>query len=185
MHFLIIHGTMGSPEGNWFPWLKAELESRGHTVSVPAFPTPDGQCLDAWMQVATVSLQGIDPAKTILVGHSIGPALMLHMAARTQVPYRAIFAVCPFLRQIGNPEYDTLNASFILPDLDWRKVTMGAKLFVFFASDNDPYVPLSYAQEVAAHCSSELRLIPGGGHLNAEFGYTRFDVLLNSIEDIL
>ena len=46
MKALIFHGTMGSPNGNWFPWLQSELISKGWDVDVPAFPTPEGQSLD-------------------------------------------------------------------------------------------------------------------------------------------
>ena len=39
-NIFIIHGTEGYPEENWFPWLKKELEQKGHIVFVPQFPTP-------------------------------------------------------------------------------------------------------------------------------------------------
>ena len=51
MKALIFHGTHGSPEGNWFPWLHGELISKGWDVDVPAFPTPEGQSLDNWINV--------------------------------------------------------------------------------------------------------------------------------------
>ena len=37
---IIIHGTEGYPEENWFPWLKKNLEERGYNVTVPQFPSP-------------------------------------------------------------------------------------------------------------------------------------------------
>src|SRR3989344_5415266 len=34
----IFHGIYGSPDENWFPWLKKELEERGVIVHIPHFP---------------------------------------------------------------------------------------------------------------------------------------------------
>lgn len=177
-HALIIHGTMGSPDGNWFPWLDRMLSAQGMTVHRPAFPTPDGQTVDAWCAVAQATLAGIDPADTIIIGHSIGAACALHLAEKTAAPFHAVIAVCPFLCLLGFAEYDRLNASFVTHAFDWDKAKRGAKQFILLAGDNDPYVPLPAAQDVADKLETALHVITGGGHLNAESGYTRFNDLL-------
>lgn len=41
MHFdnyIIIHGSFGSKDGNWFPWLKRQLESKENRIDVPQMP---------------------------------------------------------------------------------------------------------------------------------------------------
>lgn len=47
----LLHGSYGSPEGNWFPWLKKELEKLDCTVLIPKFPTPENQSLETWLAV--------------------------------------------------------------------------------------------------------------------------------------
>ncbi|HEX7368323.1 MAG TPA: hypothetical protein VF261_01550 [Candidatus Saccharimonadales bacterium] len=32
---VILHGTDGTPESNWFPWLKQEFEGQGRVAWVP------------------------------------------------------------------------------------------------------------------------------------------------------
>ncbi|MDD3181442.1 MAG: alpha/beta fold hydrolase [Alphaproteobacteria bacterium] len=182
LHFLIIHGTMGSPSGNWFPWLKGELESRGHIVHLPTFPTPEGQNFKTWLAVAQNELADVDPEQTVLIAHSMGPALAFRMAEITDRSYRGLCAVCPFVDYSGMPEFDELMASFVEHDFDWAKIKNNAGVISLFAGDNDPYVSLERAQKVASALNVDLTVIKDGGHLNAEFGYTSFPLLLDQID---
>ncbi|MER2520696.1 MAG: alpha/beta fold hydrolase [Bdellovibrionales bacterium] len=177
----VVHGTCGSASGNWFPWLKSEMERKGCRVIVPQFPTPEGQSFAAWRGVFRDSLGDCDPANTILIGHSIGAPFVMRMAEEAEQPYRAMILVCPFAKTLGIAQFDTLNASFVEHDFDWSQVRKGASMRVCFAADDDPYVPLALSQDVAAKMDATLIVIPKGGHLNADSGYTSFPPLLNTL----
>ena len=72
----MIHGAYGSPDENWFPWLKKSLESLGYEVVIPKFPTPAGQTLTNWTKVFKPYLSEIDE-DSIFIGHSLGPAFIM------------------------------------------------------------------------------------------------------------
>ena len=174
LNFFIVHGTLGNPEGNWFPWLKRELEANGHKVISPIFPTPEDQSFTSWLRVAKEALKGFDPAKTILIGHSIGAIFVLRMAEKSEKAFRAVFSVCPFVHDLGLDSYDALNATFIEHVFDWTRIKKNAGEIFCFAGKDDPYVPLSYAAEVADYVSGSLTVVEKGGHLNAKSGYLNF-----------
>jgi uncharacterized protein len=180
VNFLIVHGTHGNPQGNWFPWLTTALHKYGKVFS-PVFPTPDGQSLKTWLEVAAKTLAGIGLGNTILIGHSSGAILVLRMAERTKHPYRAVFSICPFERDLGLPDYDPLNTSFVHPEFNWQAVKHGAKKITCFAGDDDPYVPFAATKAVADQSGAELITVKKGGHLNAESGYSKFPLLLEKI----
>ena len=46
-NIIIIHGSYGNPNENWFPWLKSELKKLKCNVFVPKFPTPENQSLES------------------------------------------------------------------------------------------------------------------------------------------
>ena len=67
----IIHGWDGSPEEDWYPWLKQELEKKGFQVTVPAMPETNAPKIETWVTHLVRAVGQVDE-NTFLVGHSIG-----------------------------------------------------------------------------------------------------------------
>ena len=185
LSFLIVHGAYGNPEENWIPWLKASLQKDGHEVLTPVFPTPEGQTWDAWRRIAETALLGRSPANTVLIGHSISAAFVLRLAEITLEPYKAVFALCPFMRDLGLPDFDTVNATFLHHEFKWDKIRSGARSITLFAGEDDPYVPLAIAHEAAEAAGTKLIVVKEGGHLNAKTGFQEFPMLLEKIWGVL
>ncbi len=181
--FFIIHGTEGSPEGNWFPWLKQELERLGHVVFVPKFSTPKGQNLDNWLKEFDYYFHLIDE-DTVFIGHSLGPAFILNVLEKLSLPkpIKACFLVAGFIGLLGNKHYDELIKTFTDKKFNWKKIKSNCRKFFVINSDNDPYVSQEKGQELAKILETKEIIISKGGHLNAEFGYTKFDLLLERIK---
>jgi uncharacterized protein len=175
----IFHGTAGSPEGNWFLWLKSELEQLGIPTAVPRFPTPEGESLEAWLDVLDAESQKIGPS-SLLIGHSKGGMFLLKVLERLMEPVEAaIFVSAPIgVKPIRYYEEDKRFSNF---EFDWPAIRNKARSFVVFHSDNDPYVSLANGEQLAKELGVELSFIPNAGHLNAESGYTRLQPLLDKI----
>lgn len=184
MDFIIIHGTLGKPEGHWFPWLKKELEQEGHKVFLPRFPTPEGQTLKNWLAVLN-SLPVEFDENLILVGHSSAPAVILRKLKEIEKPVFAIFLVSGFLGSVGNEEYDKLNASFFKTPFNWTKIRKNARHIFVYNSDNDPYVPLEKGGELARNLGVKLKILKNAGHINSESGFYQFPQLLKDIKRLI
>jgi predicted alpha/beta hydrolase family esterase len=177
----IIHGSNGEPTGNWFPWLRVELEARGHIVVVPKFPTPQKQTLDSWRSTFLESFGSLTES-SILIGHSVGAALALNLLNDSPNPIAATFLAAGFLGPIGHPYYDPLNTSFFAQPFDWSKIRKNAGATFIYSGDDDPNVPLEKGKQLAEALNTLLTIVKNGGHLNKESGYTRFNQLLTDFE---
>lgn len=177
---LIIHGTEGNPEGNWFPWLKVELERKGWKVGVPEFPTPKGQSLENWLAAFDSAKEDLG-LTSVLIGHSLGAAFALRLIQKRSLMPAGTFLASGFLRPIGNAHYDGLNATFLAEGFDWEIMRNRAGRVFCYSGDNDPYVPLELGIELAENIGTTPAVIRGGGHLNAEFGYKKFEALLGDV----
>ena len=175
MKAIIIHGTGGSPEGNWFPWLKKDLEAIGYEVIIPRFPQPERQSLDSWMK--EFGKYTIDE-KTILVGHSIGSAFILNILENTNKKIKAAILVAGFTGLLDN-DFDKYNKTIAERDFDWKKIKQHCDMFYVINSDNDPYVPLEKGKSLAKNLGSELIILQNAGHINMEFGITKLPIVLD------
>ncbi|MBU1110722.1 alpha/beta hydrolase [Patescibacteria group bacterium] len=178
---VILHGTMGSPQGNWFPWLKQEIEKLGHTAIVPKFPTPEGQTTRNWLKILDEAVPAYDE-NLILVGHSSSPLVICAKLQQLEKSVGAVFLAAPFIGDVGNAEYDELNADFNSFPFDWELIKKRCKKFYIYRSDNDPYVPEEQGRAMAENLGVSEIIIPSGGHLNAETGYTKFPLLFKELE---
>jgi predicted alpha/beta hydrolase family esterase len=121
----------------------------------------------------------------VLVGHSAGAVFILRLLERLLHPVAGTVLVSGFTAAIGIPEYDALNATFVAGGYDWERIRGNGGKIYFFSGDDDPYVPHSQAAELAARLGVTRDVIAGGGHLNAESGFTVFPELLERIAELL
>lgn len=199
MNVFIFHGTGGSPEGNWFPWLKQQLINQGIEVFVPKFPTPEGQSLKAWLKVFE-KYQNKVTQETIFVGHSMGPGFIFRLLEKSQVKIKGAILASPFIGFLDNEWFDNLNKTFIDHPFNWEKIKKNCPRFAILSGDNDPYVAIKQPESVrdgvakklidegkrlASKLNVSFKLIKGGGHLNAETNYLEFPEVLTEINKII
>lgn len=176
-NIFIIHGALGNPEENWFPWLKKELEKLGHKVFVPAFPTPENQTLASWLKVFEPYSNYLN-AKSIVIGHSLGPPFLLRLLEDHRV--KSFYSIAGFANSPGN-QFDESMLTFTQHNFKWRKILENCQHFHVLHGDNDPYVPLAKANELAEKLHTKVHLVPNAGHFNSAAGYNTFPLLLEEI----
>ena len=152
-NIIVIHGSYGNPNENWFPWLKSELEKLKCDVFVPKFPTPENQSLESWRNVFEEYRQHINE-NTILIGHSLGPAFLLDLLESLDKPVKSAFFISGFLGLLGSSDFDKINKTFTDRNFNWEKIKQNCKKFYIYHSDNDPYVPIKKATELAEKLDS-------------------------------
>jgi predicted alpha/beta hydrolase family esterase len=181
---LIVHGSYGTPEENWFPWLRTRLEKAGISVAAPHFPTPEGQDLDSWRQVLDTEVGQITEG-CLLFGHSLGVAFLLDVLERSTVQAGALFSVSGFTGLLGLDEFDSVNRTFVEREFDWPRIRSAVRQSFVYQGEDDPYVPQRWGQFLTEALGAERRVIPKGGHLNLEAGYDHFDLLWKDVEKVL
>lgn len=171
---LILHGTSGSPEGNWFPWLKAELEKRNYEVWVPELPGNDRPNRQVYNDFLFNS--GWDFAGNLIIGHSSGAVSVLNLLSDQRFPkVHAAVMVSAW----HDSEKATLRDGGLSPEIfkelfpkhgfDPQTIQEKADNTLFVHSDNDPYCPLDQARWLAEQFSTELVVIHNGDHLGSKY----------------
>ena len=204
---VIIHGWEADSTSNWFPWLAHELRKKEYNVIVPDFPNSQNPDLSEWLDYFNNVAAGLVPAEykgrpqgsrlqnSILIGHSLGVPFILrllekyasenleHMSGGEMIkpvynnPVKAAFLVSSFDRSLGIPELE----NFIDKPFDWKKIKNACEKFYIFQGENDPYIPLWIAEEMAKKLDAELIVEPNGDHLNAPAGFLEYPKLLEKI----
>lgn len=178
---LILHGTNSSPDDNWFPWLKKELENKGWKVWVPNLPQSDQPNIKHYNKFILEGKGWKFDKESVIVGHSSGAVATLGLLQ--DLPENLVInktvLVSSFKNNLG---WDNLDGLFE-KSFDFEKIKKQAKQFIFIHSDNDPYCPLEHAKYLADKVDGKLIIKRGQGHFNLEKNkkYKKFPFLLEVI----
>ena len=174
---IIVHGWEASPEANWFPWLKNELEMRNFIVEVPAMPNTINPTLEVWLGHLK-KIAGEPSENTFFVGHSLGVITILrYLESLEGKKVGGVVLVSGFPEPII---YEELNSFFTKP-LDYQRVKKATDKIVAIHSDNDPHVPLKNGEILKEKIGAKLVIIPNAGHLNSGDGFGKLPIALEAV----
>jgi len=185
-NYFIIHGFVGKPFENWFPWLEKKLSENNLQCIVPQFPTPLQQSYVNWEKLLNYYKQiGFVDKNTVFVAHSLGPIFVAKYVIRNNMKIKGLISISGFNNLIsGMEEFDNMNKSFFLDNSELSKFKEHAEFIHCFISKNDPHLPINKLMEFVDTISGELHVIPSGGHFNTAAGYVKFDEVYNIIKTI-
>lgn len=123
---------------------------------------------------------GLINEDTIIFAHSIAPVFICKFLIKNKIKVKRLIFVCGFNNYLGiNEDYDAVNESMYYEDIE--RIHDYCDNIICFYSDNDPYVKYEAEKDFASKVADKEIIIPGGGHLNSEFGYDHFEELLDYI----
>lgn len=180
---VLLHGTDGSPQDCWLPWLKADMELQGHTVWAPQLPsshTPNREIYQEFLLS-----QGWDFTDNILVGYSSGATTVLNLLQSGALP-RVDTAVLTgvFLNETltahlsDDGQFDQLWPP---NGFNVELLRRAARRYIFVHGDDDPYCSYEDARGLAAQLGAMFITIPGGKHLNGVAGCMELPELLAAL----
>ncbi|MFA6527958.1 MAG: alpha/beta fold hydrolase [Candidatus Gracilibacteria bacterium] len=165
---VIAHCYGCDPSSHWFPWLKKELEKEGIKVFVPNFGQDEVPSFEKWTLVLEAILKDLNPVETVLIGHSLGGALIPRFLSGWKgEPFLAVFLVAAPFDGLGWPTLRPFFKKGVISD----DVRGCAKKFFIINSDNDPYVPLDHGYKYQEVLGGEVIVEKGKEHLwQEEYG---------------
>ena len=157
---MTVPGYTGSGTGHW-----QSLWEREHPGYVRVEQTNWNQPeVGDWVETLDRFVRGAR-RPVVLVGHSCGAATVVHWASRCGPgPVVAALLVAP----ADADARDALEVTRTFAPLPILPLPFPT---VLVASDNDPYLGLGRAQDLARAWGSRLEVIEGAGHLNTGSGH--------------
>lgn len=161
---IIVHCWDGNPKYCWYPSVKKQLEAKGFSVQVPAFPEPDAPRQAKWVPFLNERIGAPDDG-LFLIGHSVGCVTILRYLETLKEGERVggVVLVAGFTDNLG---FDELKNYFETP-IDLAKIRTKSKSgFVAIHSDDDPYVALKFGDVFKRELGAEVVIKHAMGHFS-------------------
>ena len=183
---VLLHGTDGSPNDHWFPWLKKELEKNGYDVFAPTLPenhTPNRDVYEEFLRKS-----GWDFSDNLLIGHSSGTTTILNLLMSYWFPkVKASVLVGTFLNEdlLNEQEWYTPGQfdGLFVQEFDIEKLKSKCPEFIFVHGDNDHACDYDDAREFCQKLDGDFITIKNGAHLSGRSGITEIPELIEKLRE--
>ena len=165
---LILHGWGGSDAPHWQAELASEIAKNYGTVSFPLLDSCHFPSKNRWVKQVQKLLEEFRP--DTVVCHSLANTLWFWLCQEEIPTVKRLFMVSP--PSLTTRE-STIKAFFpckIPQNIHAKEVQM-------IVSDNDPWVKMDEAKEIAKHYDIPLTVLENGGHINNDSGYGKWALI--------
>jgi uncharacterized protein len=156
---------------NWFQYVKIGLENLGIEVIAENMPDPDLARKKYWIPFIKDKLLSED---TILIGHSSGAVAILRYLEENKCKLAILVGV--YYTDLGD-ENEKKSGYFNTP-WQWNKIKSNAEKIVLFASNDDPYIPISEALFVKDKIEPDYHEYCDEGHFGADVNKKEFPEII-------
>ena len=180
---IIVHRWDGEPDGDWYPWLRDELETKGFKVTIPAMPDPSEPNIDAWVSHLRKIVGQLDE-DTYFVGHSIGCQTIMRYLETSNTKIGGMIFVAGWfhLRNLENAEVEEIARPWLTAPINFPKIKERANKVTVFLSSNDPFDcskenEIGFKELLGARVFIETNL----GHFTADDGVRKIPAVLKEL----
>jgi predicted alpha/beta hydrolase family esterase len=171
---LILHGWGGSDAPHWQAELASEIAKNYGTVSFPLLDNCHFPSKNRWVKQVKALLQEFKP--DTVVCHSLANTLWFWLCQEEIPAVKRLFMVSPPSLTTTESTIKTFFPCEMPQNLYAKEVQM-------IVSDTDPWVNGEEAKELASQYDIPLTIIKDAGHINADSGYGKWELIERLVLD--
>ncbi len=157
--FVFVHGNQTIHWSfAWAPWLKAELERRGFETFFETMPDSIIARSDYWLPFLKDHVQVGE--NDVIIGWSSGAVAAMRYAEANKI--RGSILISPCYTDLGD-DLEKQSGYYDAP-WQWNKIKENQSEIALIWGDDDPYIPQSEFDTIAAQLLPTRIKIPGGKH---------------------
>ncbi|MEK6902876.1 MAG: alpha/beta hydrolase [archaeon] len=186
---LLAHRWSGSPDADWYPWLKRQLEAEGVRVLIPKMPDVHHPKIESWVSTLQETLPTPNE-KTYLIGHSIGcQAVLRYIETLPANPtVGGLLLIAPWTKlknqEEETPEERAIAKPWMETPINWKKIFARATNTRAIFSTDDPYVDyVSESNNFRQKLNANILIEENMGHFTSHDGINELKIARDIIQE--
>jgi leucyl-tRNA synthetase len=152
--YVILHGWKSDSKSCFIPWLKRELEEKGHEVIALDLPDP---YLPNVVEQADYVLSKVKFDKnTVIIGHSLGSVVSYRILEKLKTPIKKLILVGGLIEPKFRGDKPRFAAKYLMSwKFDIKKIKKNAREIIILEDDNDNIIADGESQVIQQQLGGE------------------------------